>query len=193
MSQVDWSKAPEGATHYTPGREGEGTNPVYWRVVEGAVVNAWAVFKSGDLKEISINRLLDLDRSDLVERPSPAWSGEGLPPVGVRCEAAIPHTSGLDNARSFIWIEGSVVAYHKIKGKTYAWFAEDDGFYPPNVLEFRPMRTPEQIAADEREADISELTKFFMNYYGDPKGAEKYFLVSRSPHDAGYRKQDQPK
>lgn len=80
-----------------------------------------------------------------------------MPPVGFRCEAGIPHTSGPDNERSIIWIEGGVIAYHEVNGKTYAWFAEDDGFYPPAILEFRAIKTPEQIAASARETAIREL------------------------------------
>lgn len=63
-----------------------------------------------------------------------------LPPVGELVEAAIPHTNGRDE-KSVIWIEGRVIAYHEINGKQYAWFAEDgdNGFYTPNVLQFRPL------------------------------------------------------
>lgn len=109
------------------------------------------------------------------------WSGEGLPPVGTVCEAAIPHTSGPDNARSFIWIEGRVIAYHEIKGKTYAWFAEDDGFYPPGVFEFRPIRTPEQIAAEERDKAVDAMLMVSFE-----ESTRRH--IFEALYDAGYRK-----
>lgn len=147
MSEIDWDKAPEGATHYTPGCYADGTNAVFWRVIEGSVVNAWAVFKSGDLKEISINRLLDLSRQDLLARPSPAWSGEGLPPVGVVCE--VHHDSR--------WYQTTIIGIDPDDGsrvfKTHADYDTPyDGFV--SASSFRPIRTKEQIAADERTHEI---------------------------------------
>lgn len=95
----------------------------------------------------------------MIELKKPTWSGpqDGLPPVGFRCEAGIPHTSGPDNEVSIIWIEGRVIAYFEVKGNTYAWFAEDDGFYPPAVLEFRAIKTPDQLAAEQRETAVREF------------------------------------
>jgi len=170
MSEIDWAKAPEGATHYCPGN-----SRFYEKVGDSYFVSGQQNYGPVNSPESWVKKL--------VARPSPAWSGEGLPPVGVRCEAAIPHTSGPDNERNFIWIEGCVIAYYEIKGKTYAWFAEDDGFYPPNTLEFRPIRTPEQIAADEREAAIKEM----LEDAGRPDTA-KTRDQAQMLYDAGWRK-----
>ena len=180
MSEIDWAKAPEWADKYG--------------VAGSKALHCWYSDKQyayiSDPKEVFIFSNFDTfsrhikDFTTIEARPSPAWSGEGLPPVGLRCEAAIPHTCGPDNERSFIWIEGSVIAYYEIKGKTYAWFAEDDGFYPPNALEFRPIRTPEQIAADEREAAIHEIA-VAMDWHPTRSAKSLAAMV----YDAGYRKQ----
>jgi len=175
MSEIDWDKAPEGATHCLAWKD-EAHGEFYIDSGGDRLMNA-------DLSGCYVMRQ-DLHLWNVFPRPSPAWSGEGLPPVGVRCEAAIPHTSGSDNERSFIWIEGSVIAYYEIKGKTFAWFAEDDGFYPPNALEFRPIRTPEQIAADEREAAIHEIA-VAMAWHPTRSAKSLAAMV----YDAGYRKQ----
>lgn len=108
----------------------------------------------------------DLIATSAIKRP---WSGEGLPPVGVVCEAGIPHTSGASGEnRSIVWIEGRVIAYHEIKGRQYAWFAEDDdGFYPPGVFEFRPIRTSEQIESDARIKAAQEWLKSIGLEYGE--------------------------
>ena len=179
MSEIDWDKAPEGASHFCNGDwfKKEGGKWCYW--FDGA--RSWTEAAYADPANFSWWGLR-------IERPSPAWSGEGLPPVGLRCEAAIPHTSGPDNERSFIWIEGSVIAYYEIKGKTYAWFAEDDGFYPPNVLEFRPVRTPEQVAADEREAAVAAMLELDPYLPNTTLGMMSRADFCRTLYDAGYRK-----
>lgn len=179
MNEIDWSKAPEGAQYYCY------HNDLFYKfdaAGHGVCTRLGGSWFSCADKD-------DYEPGELTPLPSsPKWNGEGLPPVGVRCEAAIPHTSGTDNDRSFIWIEGSVIAYYEIKGKTYAWFAEDDGFYPPNVLEFRPIRTPEQIAAEEREKAVDALCYEIITHYGYPKNAESYRALATKLHDAGYRK-----
>lgn len=183
MNEIDWSKAPEGY-------------PVWVEdLMHGEKSHGWHKQSEGRW----VDQLGRYWEKSAVERgncrahyrpePTPSWSGEGLPPVGVVCEAAIPHASGPNNERSFIWIEGSVIAYYEIKGKTYAWFAEADGFYPPSILEFRPIRTPEQIAADERDKAAHDLFRTAWpetHSWGDlsPHWQEAFYRLA----DAGYRK-----
>ena len=186
MSGIDWSKAPEWAGAVVESERGVR----FWVSQFGGTSARQRV---GSLYPEEDSRA-DMTADDhgwlLIEnRPSPAWNGEGLPPVGVRCEAGIPHASGPNNERSFIWIEGSVIAYHEIKGKTYAWFSEDDGFYPPNVLEFRPIRTPEQIAADEREEAVAAMLELDPYQPNTTLGMMSRADFCRTLHDAGYRKQ----
>jgi hypothetical protein len=154
MSKVDWSLAPEGATH----KETSCQNGFWYKF---DFHNNQACFWSGKgwTNPISADAYNDGSMDTMEPRPAKPWSGpeDGLPPIGFRCEAGIPHTSGPDNEVSIIWIEGSVIAYYEIKGNAYAWFAEDDGFYPPAVLEFRAIKTPAQLAADKRETAIREL------------------------------------
>ena len=170
MNEIDWGKAPEGADKY------DTYNNLFYKGAQPGL----QVFTRGKWKQAVIMKSNEL----FVYRPStPSWSGEGLPPAGVVCEAAIPHTSGPNNERSFIWIEGSVIAYYEIKGKTYAWFAGGDGFYPPSILEFRPVRTPEQIAADEREAAIDAMLAAT-----PAPGSDISLRVCEQLYDAGYRK-----
>ena len=170
MNEIDWSKAPEGADKYNT------YNKLFYKGAKPYL----QVFTHGGWKQ---SVFVKSDERFVCRPTTPSWSGEGLPPVGVVCEAAIPHTSGPNNERSFIWIEGSVIAYYEIKGKTYAWFAEDDGFYPPSILEFRPIRTPEQIAADERGAAIDEMLAAT-----PAPGSDISLRVCEKLYDAGYRK-----
>lgn len=167
MSQIDWSKAPEDAQYARKHIDG-----LDWYKRENGI---WLYLSPSGVWD----KAYATSEADCEKRPQ--WSGDGLPPVGVRCEAAIPHTSGPDHERRVIWIEGSVIAYYEIKGKTYAWFAEDDGFYPPNVLEFRPIRTEDQIAAEEREKAIDRIM-------GDLSLSPECRYIARRVVDAGYRK-----
>lgn len=73
-----------------------------------------------------------------------------LPPVNELIEAAIPHTNGRGE-QSVIWIEGFVIAHHKIKENVYSWFVEPgNGFYPPNVLQFRPLDWNRKAEAEKK-------------------------------------------
>ena len=183
MSEIDWDSAPAGCIGALVAKK---SNVHHSKVTFASSIElTGCMFRGLSCEGYNLSAVSDC--WDWVDRPSPAWSGDGLPPVGVRCEAAIPHTSGPDNERSFIWIEGSVIAYYEIKGKTYAWFAEDDGFYPPNTLKFRPIRTPEQIAADEREAAINEIGNLIASV--GPTFRDQATRL----YDAGYRKMEQPK
>ncbi|MEN9436587.1 MAG: hypothetical protein RIR09_1242 [Pseudomonadota bacterium] len=179
--QIDWSKAPADATHHIA--ENNSTFECWLKP-------GYAVRVSRGSSDWVSNDYADKLIADCAtERPTtPSWSGEGLPPAGVVCEAAIPHTGGPNNERSFIWIEGRVIAYHEIKGRQYAWFAEDDdGFYPPGVFEFRPIRTPEQIAADEREAAVKDMMSHIYACLPRECWDESEFACF-TLYDAGYRK-----
>lgn len=104
------------------------------------------------------------------------WTGEGLPPVGAVCEYYADEDS---------WQRCEIVA-HK-DGQAVVWVSNAH-IWASSGASLRPIRTPEQIAAEERQEAIDQMVQFFMNYYGNPKGAEQYLLICRSLHDAGYRK-----
>lgn len=187
MNEIDWSQAPEWAK--TVIRSGGNDGRLFWAEAFGTVSRRQRISGYKDSDANGADMTIKGHMWTLVETRPGAWTGEGLPPVGVVCEAAIPHTSGPNNERSFIWIEGSVIAYYEIKGKTYAWFSEVDGFYPPAVLEFRPILTPEQIAADERDKAAHELFRSAWpetHSWGDlsPHWQEAFYRLA----DAGYRK-----
>lgn len=141
---IDWSKAPEGATHYRKGnslsffRDVEKSGFYFWnehqpqwRWVEGAF--------PADAKPIA-----------------PTWNGEGLPPVGTVCEHE--GSNGWSNSEVC-----EVIAHRAFEGhadgellvvcatKTDVWFS--------SACCFRPIRTPEQIAAEKRDKAIKEMAE----------------------------------
>lgn len=143
--QIDWSKAPEGATHYQAATHG--------------VFECW--LKPGHAVRVSRrdpdwredDYADDLIATSAIKRP---WSGEGLPPVGVVCEVEY------DDGRQ-IWHEAEVI-YHKKDGPRIAaaMLIGEGRDKLVWVSQFRPIRTPEQIAADEREAAIKEIQREIM-------------------------------
>lgn len=181
---VDWSKAPDWAVAHALYAFGGEISRMWVGETQYQPFDSLRPYPyGGGVGEVRHNCTRREFRYETLR--STPWTGEGLPPVGMVCEAGIPHVSGPNNeTRSVIWIEGRVIAYHAIKDKTYAWFAEDDGFYPPGVFGFRPIRTPEQIAAEERQAAIKQMQKDCACYANADLFADLY--------DCGYRKQVKP-
>ncbi|HCF3423355.1 TPA: hypothetical protein NIC12_004832 [Pseudomonas aeruginosa] len=165
---IDWSKAPEGANkagftgpgnylqfYRIPGRFGDYD---YWSEKRG-----W----SGNDFPTCANYLFD--RPEKVE-----WNGQGLPPTGLLVE----WKAGLDHE----WRRVTVLAY----ANGDAWLQPEDGdsFIVGNPANFRRIRTPEQIAAEEREKAIEEMCF-----------AEETLTVKQAKalYDAGYRRQEEGK
>lgn len=144
MSQIDWSKAPEGATHFHPELEGKFSARWFMEVMGG-----WRVWHMGKWQDC-IPSVSGISPDRFIEHPQ-AWAGEGLPPVGTVCE--LRHAPGG-------W--GRATITHQGKGLT-AWLWDhvnpDQVEYAdcPDRLEFRTIRTKAQIAAEEREKAVSEM------------------------------------
>lgn len=167
MSQIDWSKAPEGATHY-----GEsGLSTYFYRIPSalGGSYDYWNI-KSHDPKWVSgFNKTVAVV---LLQRPEP-WNGTGLPPVGTVCECRV--RAGED------WVGCEVVAHH---GHYAIAYVDENTVMLSSGIRFRPIRTPEQIAADEREAAIEEMYQIYKN---SPGLATQQGMAAL--YDHGYRKQ----
>lgn len=100
------------------------------------------------------------------------WTGEGLPPVGTVCEWH-PNVHG--------WVEVTILG-HDGDDTWYRVKGEDHTQTCRNMAFFRPIRTPEQIAAEKREADIEELRVLLSNVACDDYQAAVAMI------DAGYHK-----
>lgn len=109
-----------------------------------------------------------------IDKP---WDGQGLPPTGLLVE----WKAGLDHE----WRRVTVLAY----ANGDAWLQPEDGgsFIVGNPANFRRIRTPEQIAAEEREAGISD-----MQTITDGAGPTVYAKLS-ALYDAAYRRQEEGK
>lgn len=103
----------------------------------------------------------------------PVWNGEGLPPVGIECEWH-PNVHG--------WVKVKILG----RDGSDTWYrasGEEHSQTCRNMAFFRPIRTAEQVAAEEREKDIREMASI-----PKPCGHALYNICA-DLYDAGYRKQ----
>lgn len=166
MRRIDWSKAPEGTT--------------------GAVV---ANFDGGSVRKGDIRFIpgYGLPRENYHEAEDawtyheapalPKWTGAGLPPVGTVCEMR-DSDAGTWEAGEVRYISHLIVVMRYKGQKGNIEEASEAKF-----AQFRPLRTPEQIAADEREREIESLATDIMS--------EQHVsgrVIAERLHALGYRK-----
>lgn len=121
-------------------------------------------------------------RDALLKADAKEWNGEGLPPVGTVCEYCHP---GDDFDKCFIeaYVKDKVVfTCPDYKEDPQAVFITE-----ANSITFRPILTPEQIAADARNAGVRELVKVLSPYVG---ACLTITQSAEALYDAGYRKQE---
>lgn len=167
--KIDLTKKPEGATHINP-------HSGLWIKCFGGNSGSYQFFKDGEWEMgfgCMSNSYLE------IAQPEP-WTGEGLPPVGMVCEAMLP-------SMNHQWAE-AVVVWHHPEHEDSAVVVHNGGRLTGWSSAFRPIRTPEQIAAEEREKAIAEMV------YGgcgcdQSDGTTTAFVICRLLYDAGYRKQ----
>ncbi|HBO6815973.1 TPA: hypothetical protein L4857_005817 [Pseudomonas aeruginosa] len=175
---IDWSKAPEGATHW---------EPKSYYFTEGwmrKVGNEWSFWS--EVSESWVRGTLTCNVSAEREatfeaKPQDPWNGQGLPPVGTVCIVE-PHNTmwGFSSTSGY---ERKILAYYG----EYVWLGHAETPLETtriDKVDFRPIRTPEQIAAEEREKAIEEMCF-----------AEETLTVKQAKalYDAGYRRQEEGK
>lgn len=102
------------------------------------------------------------------------WDGSGLPPTETVCEYYC--------IKGDEWRKCRIVAYYL--AKVVAVDAIDCSAVCLRVGLFRPIKTPDQIAAEERQDAIAEMVSLMQG------GASTYTYkdVMGALYDAGYRK-----
>ncbi|HCT8054159.1 TPA: hypothetical protein OT937_002198 [Pseudomonas aeruginosa] len=167
---IDWNTAPEGATHWEPAglefHEG-------WMKKEG---NGWFFWGLG--AEWKYGGDVSAEREATFEaRPQEAWDGQGLPPVGVRVS---------------VFDDGDLVYGHGESGEVIA-HVEDCAVirmsYGLGCFTAKNLRTPEQIAAEERRKSILHLANLLI----DSRGQCNEYSQAEAIFDAGYRRQEEGK
>ena len=183
---IDWI---EGATHYGIGDD----CPVFFRnIIKGESYEFKNVYSSGVMASwLKCTGYIDIPNS-LVERPKKqeAWDGEGLPPVGTVCEV-------LWNESRMEYLITKVFGVNE-HGQPIHRFDEGPKKYQyqADVLRtasgtqvFRPIKTAEQLAEEEKVAAIAEMRAVLMAASDRKSVTLVERLATVALYDAGYRKQ----
>ena len=172
--EVDWSKAPEGATHYNEDCIYPWLRGVPVSYFDGGK-EVWVEYKSTD-------DLWGDHFFNAVKRPE--WDGSGAPPVGTVCEYRL---------NGGAWFTCKIV--YMLSGTDDCFVAwcehlDSDQFLTFSSrhykLQLRKIKTPEQIAAEERLHAIDEMVDLAHHCI------TKRDVVS-ALYDAGYRKTEDSK
>ncbi|MFJ2455396.1 hypothetical protein ACIOWK_27290 [Pseudomonas protegens] len=132
------------------------------------------------------------------------WSGEGLPPVGTVCEFA-GGTHCPDDPFDKDLKQGdqvTIIAHFKCGDFTLAAFTFDPKNPDRGMVQveqgnygcFRPIRTPEQIAAEERDAELNEMIRSIKELRHHSYGVDHLTMLKLHEqvcidlYAAGYRK-----
>ncbi len=188
-------KWPDGSTHFQE-VIGGATRPVFWNVVDGVALKAWRMMPDKVTVEETYTYCSKgcptFNISKCIERPAPKvveWDGVGLPPVGsvvdtdhknkelrVKILAYGAHHGG----------ESCVLAAdmsHGREGKMFGWISDQ--------CNFRPVRTAEQVAAEERESGIQAIQDAYTYTVGHSTHKILHSQATRL-YDAGCRLQVAP-
>ncbi|MCY0330106.1 hypothetical protein [Pseudomonas aeruginosa] len=169
---IDWSKAPEGTTHY---HIAEDINP--WRKIEGTV--AYEHYSGKWLRVNSFNE--GCMHGYYVPIPQETWDGQGLPPVGTVCEYS-----------HMIWPEYRPCEIRYISEESLVAYDDaQEQFYRTCDMLFRPIRTLEQIAAEEREKAALEMAALMSGH--EDRSKDCFKVLGEILYDAGYRRQEEGK
>lgn len=166
---IDWNRAPEGATHWEP------RSDKYREAWMKSAADKWFFWGSRRKAWIEESGISAEREATFEPRPQDAWDGKGLPPVGISVE-------WLSSAHG--WLGGRVVGHDG----SVAVVSHNDGYTGCHPHEVRPMPTPEQIAAEEREKAISEMLDLYINNGAYWPMTSKQFCEIL--FDAGYRRQE---
>lgn len=169
----DWSKAPEGATHYGP--ETDRLYAAWYKKVD----SGWMMWT------VDINNkwhYTDVLPPNVIVRPV-EWDGTGLPHVGTKCEVEVYEGE---------WFGCTVVAH--FEGRAVIVLGNRESAHICDAKQLRPIRTPEQAAAEEREREIMAIECVIKDaHYGllrtDISPSEKARQYASALYDAGYRRQ----
>lgn len=194
-SKPDWSKAPEWAEAYAQviyehqttavdfawiSRNGYFYNPLT-SGRDKAEIPCHPFNEDVRLSEFRVIEFRPLDKPAIQE----AWAGEGLPPVGTVCEHKRVHQ----------WTKVEVFAVKpNYNGSQTALFTYENGCWggcaEPSF--FRPILTPEQIAADELQRAVQQIMVDAGITDSALKDDPEAWVWAQALHEAGYRKQVAP-
>lgn len=176
---IDWSKAPEGTT--------------------GAMVANFDSTKKGGKTTIGKVEWIP-SGDDYVSyaqgkyawsyhaRPD-QWTGEGLPPVGTVCEFEMALAGWVPATITAVTKKSIIFTRPLFKNRTGLDYENTHEEMLPHhaAKRLRPVRTPDQIAAEEREKGILQMAADAGHWWKDCP-FDQLPPVLAVIYDAGYRK-----
>ena len=153
MSNIDWSSAPDWATKH--GIVGTCECPIWFNDTQYTYCDEQQEGKVFRFSDGCVYKPKEIYA--ITERPAPPWSGEGLPPVGCACEVT-PHNTvwGFSVVDTY---GCTVLAYHD----EFVWVDIGTPGVPVatriDKVDFSPIRTPSQIAAELRTTTIKRAAE----------------------------------
>lgn len=184
MNNIDWNEAPEWATGHGLMNGGFGIEKVWFNAEQYQYQHmrgrgGYGPYPFGDgnaaIGEIHFQQ----------HRPAP-WSGEGLPPAGTVCEVLNNTLDRPEWERCTILFIGKFKAvyesescHERVADVSESW-----------MISFRPIRTPEQIAAEEREKAIEALAVELAGHWSS-EAVSLQRETAAYLHDIGYRRVEQ--
>ena len=144
--------------------------------------------KPEDHRTVSVSRAEWQAAVDALNAPKVvAWDGVGDPPVGVVCQYSVLNGPWYTCEVGYSFFDGEHRCFViKCKHLGFEQVCRIDPGSEGSV-EFRPFRTAEQVAAEEREKAINE-----MMMHGVDAGDSTIEYSCAALYDAGYRKEPKP-
>jgi len=177
MGKDERGKVPAGATHQCEDRYAVSTGGVQYYKFERGYWFYWPEMTEprGVWKKCE-------KPCKPVTEVQPTWNGEGLPPVDVAVEAYF-HTDTNPDWLPFTlkYFSEEHVVFQGPIGECHMSRRAFDKY----GFKYRPIRTPKQIAAEERETVVAQMLSE-INYA--PFEASHYLVMAERLCDAGYRK-----
>ena len=189
MSDIDWSEAPADA-EYAGTCTGDQEQVFYKNVRENSYDFIYLYEATWDTNDGRPHC------QPLIPRPvnNLEWSGEGLPPIGEVCESMWNESAGE-------WLKVKVFGVNEHSQPIFRWeegpkkyeyqASPASGFHGRSY--FRPIKTPEQMAAEARQLAIDEMVNEMRKArYDRPKTdiapVDMASHYAAGLYDAGYRR-----
>lgn len=142
--------------------------------------------KADDWAEAHVTRAEWQAAVDALNKPAaPEWNGEGVPPVGATVEIQKGEWGVRSESECFLSRPVLVAASFKTQELGIDMIAVDGGWLGCEVFRAemaRPVRTPEQIAAEQRERQAKAMFDLLK------PGEEVSPAFFKKLYDAGFRK-----
>lgn len=178
MSEIDWAKHPE-ATHFDP------VDHNFLREVGHALL----IFNVKLGWTVPIHTLYGVTITDchrpLIRRPE--WDGEGPPPVGTLCEVLWNESRSEYLKTKIFGINEHGQPIHRFEEGPKKYQYQADVLRTVSGTQvFRPLKTPEQIAMEKREAAIRAMVEVLG---ATPETLDQISKICGALYDANYRQQ----